>query len=175
MCTVEVAGSGTWTRLLQLFTPDPEPVLSSPAARAVAQIQHASELTIEAIAPLAGVSRRTLHSWLSGGRASQRNEERLRALAEAVEAIASVAPATARVRLMERVPGSPRLYDLLAEGRHEAAITRASGAAATPRPLIYPPPRPPSTPLAARVAALNDRSIPLDGPIDRRFTKRIKR
>ena len=29
--------------------------------------------------------------------------------------------------------------------------------------------------LAARIAALNDKSIPLTGAIDRRFTKRLKR
>jgi hypothetical protein len=141
----------------------------------LAQIKHASNLTIEAIAPLVGVSRRTLHSWLAGSPISQRNEERLRSLAEAIEAIAAVAPATARERIMERISGSVRIYDMLAEGHYEAAVARGTGVEPSRRPAIYPPPRPLSTPLVAQVAALNDKSIPLDGPIDRRFAKRLGR
>jgi DNA-binding transcriptional regulator YiaG len=173
--SVEVVG---WRKRAGAMHSSPrkaDPIPSSPAARALAQIRQASDLTIEALAPLIGVSRRTLHNWFAGGEISQRNEERLRALAEAVGEIAAVEPETARERLMERVPGSPRIYDLLAEGRYEAAVARGTGMEPPPRPLIYPKPRSLSTPLSARIAGLNDRSIPLDGSIDRRFTKRLKR
>jgi hypothetical protein len=174
--SVKVVGWRKWAgKTLSSAGDQADPMPSSAAARALAKIKQASELTIEALAPLIGVSRRTLHSWFAGGQISQRNEERLRALAEAVEQIAAVAPETARERLMERVPGSPRIYDLLAEGRYGAAIARGTGAVPTPRQLIYPKPRSLSTPLLARVAALNDSSVPVDGSIDRRFTKRLKR
>ena len=112
---VEVAGWCEWGALALPFANKTDPTPSSHAARALARIRHASDLTIEAIAPLVGVSRRTVHNWFAGGNISQRNEERLRALAEAVEQIAAVEPATARERLMDRILGSPRLYDLLAE------------------------------------------------------------
>jgi hypothetical protein len=174
--SIEVAGWRKWACPLHSSPSKANPTqLSTPAARALARIKQASELTTEALAPLIGVSRRTLHLWLAGGQISQRNEERLRALAEALEAIAAVAPETARQRLMERVPGYPRIYDLLAEGRFEAAIARGTGAKPTPRPTIYPKPHASLIPLTARLAALNDKSIPLDGSIDRRITKRLKK
>ena len=173
--SVEVVGRRKWAGAMHSSADRAHPIPSSAAARALAQIKQASELTIEALAPLIGVSRRTLHNWFAGGQISQRNEERLRALAEAVEQIAAIAPKSARERLMERVPGSPRIYDLLAEGRYESAVARGTGAEPTPRQLIYPKPRAVSAPISARVAALNDRSIPLDGSIDRRMTKRLKR
>ena len=174
-CSIEVDGWRKWACLLHPLLSKADSVPSStPAARALERIKQASGLTTEALAPLVGVSRRTLHLWLAGGQISQRNEERLRALAEALEAIAAVAPETVRQRLMERTPGYPRIYDLLAEGRFEAAIARGTGEEPMPRPVIYPKPHALSTPLAARVAASNDRSIPLGGPIDRRITKRLK-
>jgi hypothetical protein len=147
---------------------------STPAARSLARIKQASELTTEALAPLVGVSRRTLHLWLAGGQISQRNEERLRALAEAIEAIAAVAPETARARLMERVPGYPRIYDLLAEGRFEAAIARGTGAVPVPRPVIYPAARPASVSVDVLVDALHDAPPSMKGQIDRRLTKRLR-
>jgi hypothetical protein len=152
---------------------DPIPSLT-PAARALARIKQASELTTEALAPLVGVSRRTLHLWLAGGQISQRNEERLRALAEAIEAIAVVAPETARQRLMDRVPGYPRIYDLLAEGRFEAAIARGTGAVPVPRAVVYPAVRPPSVSLDVLVDALHDAPPSMKGHIDRRLTKRLR-
>ena len=131
-------------------------------------------ITLEALAPLVGVSRRSLHHWIAGHPISQRNEERLRALAEAIEQIATAAPGSCRDRLMERVSGSPRVFDLLAEGRYEAAVARVTGASPAPRPLVYPAAKPPTTPLLAQLNVSEERSLPLNGQIDRRFTKPIK-
>lgn len=162
-------------RVSSVFDAAPvDPTPASPAARAITRIQSASGLTREAIAPLAGVSRRSLHHWIAGDPISQRNEERLRALAEAVEQIASAAPGNCRERMMERIPGAPRIYDLLAEGKYEAAVARATGASATSRPSVYPAAKLPTTHLIARLAALEEKSLPLNGQIDRRLTKRIK-
>ena len=90
--SLEVVGWRKWAGAPRTCARKTDPIPSSPGARALAQIRQASDLTIEALAPLIGVSRRTLHNWLAGGEISQRNEERLRALAEAVEQIAAVGP-----------------------------------------------------------------------------------
>jgi transcriptional regulator with XRE-family HTH domain len=174
-CSIEVAGWRKWACLLHPFPSKTDRVpSSSPAAGALARIKRASELTTEALARLVGVSRRTLHLWLAGGQISQRNEERLRALAEALEAIAAVAPETARQRLMERIPGYPRIYDLLAEGRFEAAIARGTGAVPVPRPVVYPAARPPSVAADVLVGAMHDAPPSMKGQIDRRLTKRLR-
>ena len=123
------------------------------ATRLLERIRQASGLTIEAVAPLAGVSRRTIHSWLAGGSISQRNEERLRAVAEAIEEIATADASSVRDRLLERVPGSVRIYDMLAERRYSEAIARATGKSVKSRPLAYPEPRPLPTSLVAHVGA----------------------
>ena len=81
-------------------------VPATPATRLLERIKNASDLTFENIAPLAGVSRRSVQSWRAGEAISQRNEERLRALAEAIETIAAENPLNVRERLMERVSGS---------------------------------------------------------------------
>jgi hypothetical protein len=172
---IQADGCLEWAIPSSIFAEPNEQVAACPASRLIERIRHASTLTIEMIAPLVGVSRRSIHSWLGGGQISQRNEERLRALAEAIEAIAAIAPNATRARLLERVPGSVRVYDLLAEGNYGAAIERTKN---TPRPAPaahYPAPRPLTSSLVARVAALNDPPIPLDGLVDRRFTKRLKR
>lgn len=173
--SIEVVGWQNTVFPVRSSTRKGDPILSfTPAAHALAGIKHASELTTEALAPLMGVSRRTLHLWLSGGQISQRNEERLRALAEAIEAIAVVAPETTRQRLMERVSGYPRIYDLLAEGRFEAAIARGTGAVPTPRAVVYPAVRPLSVSPGVLVDALHDAPPSMKGRIDRRLTKRLR-
>jgi hypothetical protein len=168
--TIEAAGWGQWA----LPARSPNPVtLATAATRLLGRIRQASGLTIEAVAPLAGVSRRTIHSWLSGGSISQRNEERLREVAEAIEEIAAADTAgSVRDRLLERVPGSVRIYDMLAERRYSEAIARATGRSVKPRPLAYPEPRPLSTLLVAQVGTEADEIAQLDGALDRGFAKR---
>lgn len=147
----------------------------STAADLVERVRLASGLTLELIAPLAGVSRRSLQEWRAGGTISQRNEERLRTLAEAVEKIALFDPSTAHERLMERVAGTVRVYDLLVEGRYDSAVTRGTADRIASRPLIHPSPRRLGTPLAAQIGGLEAPPTFLDGRIDRRFTKRLKK
>ncbi len=142
--SVEVSGSCIWSGSNYSREVTVEPTASLSAARVLAQIKQASGLTIEAMGPLVGVSRRTLHGWLAGARISQRNEERLRALAEALEVIAATAPAPARLRLMERVPGSPQNLRLACRGLlrrrnrsrdGHARATPASGLSGAPSPF----------------------------------------
>jgi hypothetical protein len=123
--TIEAAGWGQWA----LPARPPHPALAATAAtRLLGRIRQASGLTIEAVAPLVGVSRRTIHSWLVGASISQRNEERLRQVAEAIEEIAAADTASSvRDRLLEHVPGSMRIYDMLAERRYnEGEVCEAS-------------------------------------------------
>jgi len=148
---------------------------TTPAMRLLERIKSASDLTFENIAPLAGVSRRSVQSWRAGEAISQRNEEHLRALAEAIETIAAANPLNVRDRLMERVSGSIRIYDLLAEGRYQDAIARATGTRPAPHPIAHSAPPPLSVALAAQVGALESPATTLDHRIDKRFTKRLKR
>lgn len=105
-----------------------EPVSASDANRLVARIQSASGLTMAMVAPLVRVSRRTLQAWRAGSPINLKNEERLRALAEAIEAIADgKGAADVRTLLLDRQTGRLRIYDLLAEGQFALAYQRATG------------------------------------------------
>jgi DNA-binding transcriptional regulator YiaG len=154
--------------------PVQEAVPATPAMRLLERIRSASGLTFENIAPLAGVSRRSVQSWRAGEQISQRNEERLRALAAAIETIAGADPLNVRERLLERVPGSIRIYDLLAEGRYKDAIAWGTGARPAPQPIAHATPTPMSTSLDAQLSALESPSTTLDRRVDRRFTMRLK-
>jgi hypothetical protein len=164
-------------RFLSVFedvAPTEHATLESEAKRLVLRIKEASELTTESIGPLAGVSRRTVQSWLAGSAISQRNEEKLRALAEAIETIAEHHTGSVRTVLLERVRGSIRIYDMLAEGRYAEAVARGTGKTASPRPAVYPSPRLPTTSLEAQVASIGTSPTPSIGPLDRRFVKRFR-
>jgi hypothetical protein len=86
-----------------------------------------SSLTNEEIAPLLGVSRRSFQSWLAGSSVSARKETRLRSIVEAIEKIAASDPTGVRARLLDRGTWSVRPYDLLVEGRFDAAVDLATG------------------------------------------------
>jgi hypothetical protein len=174
--SIEVVGCRIWA-CATYYPAIKVAVIPAPTAAicALERIKNGSGLTIEALAPLVGVSRRTLHLWLSGGQISQRNEERLRALAESIEAIAAVAPETTRERLMERIPGFPRIYDLLAEGRFESAIARGTGVFPLPRPVVYPAAaKPQSVSVDVLANALHDMPPLAKSRIDLRLTKRLR-
>jgi hypothetical protein len=173
--SIEVVGCWRWACTGDFLALNASVVPSpTPAARALERIKKASELTIEALAPLVGVSRRALHHWLADGHISQRNEERLRALAEATEKIAAAVSGSVREALLARVPGAPRIYDLLAEAKYDAAIARVTGALPVTRPLVYPMPRPPAVSLDAMIDALHDPPPSMNGQLDRRLTKRLR-
>jgi hypothetical protein len=112
-----------------LYQPHPEalPARSdagpkTAAQDALAEIQAISALTNEEIAPLVGVSRRSIQAWRAGGVISARKERRLRSLLDAVRKLADITPSQTRERLLRRAPGDVSAYDLLAESRWEAAV-----------------------------------------------------
>ncbi len=91
------------------------------------ELRQISGLTNEEIAPLLGISRRSFQTWLAGGAISARKEERLRLVVEAVRHINTTSADDTRTKLLNRDIRSVRPYDLLAEGRFEAAINLATG------------------------------------------------
>lgn len=93
----------------------------------LAKLKGTSALTYEELAPLLGVSRRTLHTWNAGGPISARREARVRRVVEAVAAIAAVSRRPMRAQLLDRQPNDLRLYDLLAEGLFQEAVDAAAG------------------------------------------------
>ena len=110
-----------------VLAPDSASAGDTAAQRMVAELRRLSGLTNEEIAPLMGVSRRSLQAWIAGDSISARKETRLRALLDTIRILAAdTAPAT-RERLLDRSASSIRAYDLLAEERYEAAIDVATG------------------------------------------------
>ncbi|MFI4973244.1 MAG: hypothetical protein ACHP84_01750 [Caulobacterales bacterium] len=97
------------------------------AARLLDQIQDWAGLTLEQLAPLVGVSRRSLQNWRAGEPISGRKADRLRAVSEAIEALGAKGSARAQTRLFERRPFGVSLYDLLREGRFDAVWARMHG------------------------------------------------
>lgn len=105
-------------------TPSDPPTV---AQAAVAKIRAVSGLTNEEVAPLAGVSRRSLQAWIAGGPISARKEQRLCALRDALQELGNADPGATRDHLFHRVPGNVRPYDLFVEGRFDEAINLATG------------------------------------------------
>ncbi|WP_374660097.1 hypothetical protein [Phenylobacterium sp.] len=132
-----------------------------------------SQLTYEEIAPLLGVSRRTLHSWNSGNPISARRETRLRKVTEVVKALHSIALAQGRpVRsaLLDATPEGLRPYDLIADGHNQAAIDAVSGH----RTQIAAPVRPEQDSVATQLNRGDDAvSVPA-GPLRSDMARRIR-
>ena len=97
----------------------------SPAAKLINEAQEISGLTLEMIAPLLGVSRRSIQYWKDGEKVSVKNELQLRGLIDALKLIATGTADETRDVLLTRITGVPRIYDLLAERRYDAAVSRA--------------------------------------------------
>ena len=144
------------------------------AAELIDQIQKKTGLTLELVAPLLGVSRRTLQSWKAGETISLRNEERLRELAEAIMRLPRGSSTETKNLLLERIPGVVRIYDLLAERRFNDAIARANSVE-KPEPIysdqsiVFQ-----HLPIDARLAVINDESSEPAGRLDRKVSRRLK-
>ncbi|MGH8558540.1 MAG: helix-turn-helix domain-containing protein [Blastocatellia bacterium] len=145
------------------------------AADLIKEIRESSGLTLEMIAPLLGVSRRSIQSWKAGEPISVRKEERLRELAGAIKKMSQGKPKETQNLLLERIPGTPRIYDLLAERRFETAITRAKAREKfkpiySDQSLIFS-----HVLLDAQIAAADDGPSEQTGQIDRKVSRRLKR
>lgn len=117
----------------------PRPVLpGTTSGRTIAQdlvdqVRTRSGLVLEEIASLLRTSRRTLQNWKAGEAISTVNERRLRDLAAVIDQIAADDDQVTRRRLLDRCEGCVSAYDLLAEGRYDAAVALVTGAMASPR------------------------------------------
>jgi DNA-binding transcriptional regulator YiaG len=140
----------------------------------IGKIRQETGLTLELIAPLLGVSRRTIQSWKAGGEISLKNEERLRELAEAIGRLPSGSPGETKNLLLERIPGSIRIYDLLAERRFGDAIARAHRLE-KPEPIYSDPSivyQHPS--IGSQLAITEDVSLESAGQLNRKVSRRLK-
>lgn len=99
----------------------------TPAQGMTAELRRLSGLTNEEIAPLLGVSRRSLQSWIAGESISARKEARLRATLDAIRQLTASRAVDTRDRLLAREPQSVSAYDLLTEERYDAAVDLALG------------------------------------------------
>ena len=173
------------SQLSLVWHPDPESKhvpakarLPEFAAQALLRkVQSRSGLTLEEIAPLLGVSRRSLQHWRAQGHISARKEQRLRSLCDALDSVPITNSPNMRRRLLDRVQGKVRPYDLLAEGRFDAAYSLITGSPAPPHLLSQSQksavPNPPS--VADRISMRDDGpSFPSDD-IDLGQSKPLKR
>lgn len=120
------APATVWPNAFTAALPEDAP-RETEAQRLGHELRQISGLTNEEIAYLLGVSRRSFQAWLAGGAISARKEERLRAVVDAVRHINTTSAADTRTKLLNRDTQSVRPYDLLAEGRFDAAISLATG------------------------------------------------
>ena len=149
--------------------PEAEVVPETPAQKMAAELRRVSGLTNEEIAPLLGVSRRSLQSWIAGDSISARKEARLRAVLDAIRQLAAGSAVETRERLLARAPHSVRAYDLLAEERYEAAIDLALG-----RRRPRPPQVRASEPLDAQLDRIEDIIAPAPR-LNRKLSRPLKR
>jgi len=135
------------------------------------ELRQISGLTNEEIAPLLGVSRRSFQAWLAGGTISARKEARLRAIVSAVGRLEAEDRAKTRSRLLQRDKYSVNAFDLLSEGRFDAAVDLALG-----QRKSFGSARPPATESLATQFDRDQGSIPRsDVRLNRRLSKPIRR
>jgi transcriptional regulator with XRE-family HTH domain len=144
----------------------------------LSEIRTMSGLTLEEIAPLLGVSRRSLQNWRAQRRISARKEQRLRDLVDTLRAVRRSDPTEMRQILLDRGQGDIRPYDLLAEGRLDTVYSLMTGLQA-PRDLSMRSPHQHALPLVpsmlARLSIQNDGPASPKGRVDLRRSRRLKR
>jgi Homeodomain-like domain len=142
------------------------------------RVKSLSGLTLEEIAPLLGVSRRTLQNWRAQHQISARKEQRLRDLADLLDSISLGSADERRRKLLDRLPGNVRPYNLLAEGRFDAAYHMMTG---SPAPDYLVARSAVASDAALSVPVLTGLSSRSDGPplpsgrVDLARSKRLKR
>lgn len=159
--------------------PMPAVALPDSASQTLAQaiigdIKRLSGLTNELVAPLAGVSRRSLQAWIAGEPISQAKQQRLLDLRDAVHTLHAHAGSLAATHrlLMDQAHGRVRVYDLLAAGRFNTAVDMVTG-----RHRILPQlsEKRESESLAAQMSRLEDRVKIEEAPSTGRFSGRLRR
>lgn len=90
-------------------------------AERVESFRSVSGLTTDQVARLMGVSRRSVHNWLSGGPMTRANEERLSRLLEVTQGLAG-SPSERRAQLLDSSGGRSLFHRLLDEQVEWAAV-----------------------------------------------------
>lgn len=153
------------------------PAGQSTAKALLEDVQTLSALTLEEIAPLVGVSRRSLQHWRADEPISARKEQRLRNLVDTLQALKSRDAKEVRSQLLKRPENGLRPYDLLAEGRFDIAFTAMTGRVAPPdivarvRASVVPT----APALLARISIRDDGPSGIGGKVDLRRSRRSKR
>lgn len=154
------------------------PATESAARTLLAEIRRLSNLTLEEIAPLIGVSRRSLQNWRAHRPTSARKEQRLRGVVDTLRALPnSRGPDETRHLLLSRVEGGVRPYDLLAEARFDAAYSLMMGSPA-PKSLLAQSAQealPPIPSVLARMSIRDDDPVSPRGRVDLRRSRRLTR
>lgn len=156
------------------ITSIPESTISQ-AAKLISEAQAASGLTLEEIAPLLGVSRRSIQYWKDGERISAKNETQLRNLVEALTQIFTGSADETRGLLLTRIAGVPRIYDLLAERRYDAAVLRAKSPSKHKPILSDPTIKFEHRPIEDQLAIVDDGPAEFKGKLNRSMSRRIVR
>jgi hypothetical protein len=147
----------------------------APAISLINEAQSYSGLNLDMIAPLLGVSRRSIQYWKDEKKISQKNELLLRDLVDALKQISLGKPDHTRDVLLARVTGVPRIYDLLVERRYDKAIARAKNKAQSEPILSDPTLKFNSRPIADQVAFADDGPAKPMGKLNRSVSRRIVR
>jgi hypothetical protein len=140
------------------------------------EIRKISGLTLEEIAPLIGVTRRSIHHWRADRPISARKEQRLRVIRDTLDALTGKNADQIRAMLLDRSPGSMRPYDLIAEGRFDVAFKLLTGRPAPESLLSHASKRTPPVAVSvlAQISARHDDPNPI-GKLDLRRSGRLKR
>lgn len=146
---------------------------SSAVGKLIDRSLEAAKLTLEELAPLIGVTRRSLQNWRAGEPISARKERRLIDTTFALERIPGASGDEKRVTLFARRTGGLRVYDLLAEGRNSAAIELAGAASISSEP--YAATAEVGFPLAVRLDQFHIPNSISEGSADLRLSRRTKR
>lgn len=98
----------------------PESARDLDASMAVAEIRRLSGLTIQQIANLLGVSRRTIHAWSSGQPLNAENHAKLLRVQELIRDVYRGTAASTRTALLRPIHGETA-FDRIREGRYAEA------------------------------------------------------
>jgi hypothetical protein len=150
-------------------------LLVSSVGNLIGEAQTYSGLKLDMIAPLLGVSRRSIQYWKDGKNISQKNESQLIDLVDTLKHISKGDPDQTRNLLLARVTGVPRIYDLLAEQRYEKAIARAKDTKKLKPILSDPTLKFNSRPIADQLAFSDDGPAKPMGKLNRSVSRRIVR
>jgi len=138
------------------------------------KIKRRSGLTGDQVAPLLGVSRRSLQFWKSGREISASNENRVRAVSEVLEKFPSAAGKATKDLLLTRTPGYVRIYDLLAEGKYELALLRANQSRELEPIRVDKSLKIEHLPIDVLLSRSDEVGNSTSGKLDRRYSRRLK-